>query len=81
MRDRQIEHLTEARTEIETPLRRAMENKSRLQALIAALERANSILGTDCEDWRNTLRAIDDADIEMARLEEFMTALEGTTSS
>ncbi|MBX3493703.1 MAG: AAA family ATPase [Parvibaculum sp.] len=76
VRDRQIEHLTEARTEIETPLRRAMENKSRLQALIAALERANSILGTDCEDWRNTLRAIDDADIEMARLEEFMTALE-----
>lgn len=76
VRERQIEHLTEARAELETPLRRATENKSRLHALIAALERANSILGTDCENWRDTLRAIDDADVEMARLEEFMTALE-----
>lgn len=76
VRERQLEHLTEARAELETPLRRAAEDKSRLQALVAALERANSILGTDRDDWRDTLRAIDDADVEMARLEDLISALE-----
>ncbi|MGK2740358.1 SbcC/MukB-like Walker B domain-containing protein [Tepidicaulis sp. LMO-SS28] len=76
VRERQIEHLTEARAELEAPLRRTAEEKSRLQALVAALERANSILGTDREDWQETLRAIDETDVETARLDDLISALE-----
>lgn len=76
VRERQIEHLTEARAGLEAPLRRAAEDKSRVQALVTALERANSILGTDREDWQDTLRAIDEANVEMARLDDLISALE-----
>ena len=76
VRERQLEHLTKARADLEAPLRKVTEEKSRLQALIAALERANSILGTDREDWRDTLRAIDEADTEIVRLNDLVAALE-----
>ena len=76
IREQQIEHLTEARGKLEAPLRSASEDKNRLQALAAALERANSILATDRDVWRDTLHAIDDADVEMARLEDLISALE-----
>lgn len=76
VRERQIEHLTEARAELEAPLQRAAEAKSRLQALVTALERANSILGTNKEDWQDTLRAIGEADNEIVRLDDLVAALE-----
>lgn len=76
VRERQIEHLTEARAALEVPLRKAAEDKSRLQALLTALEHANSILGTNREDWQDTLRAINEADVEMARLDDLVSALE-----
>lgn len=76
VRERQIEHLSQARAELEAPLRKKAEEKSRLQALVTALERANSILGTDKKEWEDTLRVIDEADTEIVRLDDLVTALE-----
>ena len=76
VRERQIEHLSQARAKLEPRLRKAAEEKTRLQALVAALDRANSVLGTNKEDWQDTLRAIDEADTEIVRLDDLVAALE-----
>ena len=74
--ERQIEHLTQDRAELEAPLRNADEAKSRLHALVRTLEHANSILGTGREDWQEALRAIDEANNEIARLDDLVAMLE-----
>ena len=76
VRERQIEHLARDRAELETPLRHADEAKSRLHALVTTLEHANSILWTGREDWQEALRAIDEADNEIGRLDDLVALLE-----
>ncbi|MCY3760736.1 MAG: hypothetical protein OXH50_05755 [Gemmatimonadetes bacterium] len=76
VRKRQIEHLTQDRAELEAPLRNTDEAKSRLHTLVTTLERANSILGTGREDWQEALRAIDETDNEIARLDDLVAMLE-----
>ena len=76
VRERQIELLTQNRADLEAPLRSADEATSRLHALVTTLEHANSILGTGREDWQGALRAIDEADNEIARLDDLVAMLE-----
>ncbi len=76
VRERQIEHLSRARAELKAPLREATEAKGRLQALVTTLEHANSILGPDREDRQDALRAIDEADNEIVRLDDLVAILE-----
>ena len=76
VRERQIEHLSQARTELKAPLQKAAEEQSRLHTLITNLRHANSTLGTDREDRQDALRAIDQADSEILRLDELVAFLE-----
>ena len=76
VRERQIEHLSQARAKLEALLRNAAGEKSRLHALVTTLERANSILGTNREGWQDALRAIDEADNEIVRLDDLVAILE-----
>ena len=76
VRERQIEYLSQARAELEAPLRNAAEKKSRLHALVTTLERTDAILGPDREDWQGALRAIDQADNEIVRLDNLVAMLE-----
>ena len=76
VRGQQIEHLSRARAELEATLRNAAGERSRLHALVATLERADSILGTNGQEVQDALRAIEEADNEMARLDGLVAILE-----